>query len=786
MKSYLDLVPILSKVHRRQSRMSVFCIALSVFLVTAIFGMADMFIRSQILQSKQEHGDWHIAVSHIDSADAALIAARPDIEVISPYNVLNYRGEQGLTLEGNDVAICGSNEEFLTKIYCGMILEGRFPQSAQEAIVTENAGQMLGLSIGDSVAVKAPDETEWQFVVSGFMKNTSNILHMDSYGMFLSTEGYRALCQAVTGNEPADDNTMYVVRFAKTGNIQKKIADIKEQCGLTEEQVSENGNLLGLLGQSMNSFMMQIYTAAGILFVLVLLAGVLMIAGSLNSNVAQRTEFFGLMRCIGATPGQVMRFVTREALGWCRAAIPAGVVSGAVVVWVLCAVLRCLSPEYFREMPVFGISAPGISAGIATGLLTVLIAARSPARKAGRVSPLAAISGHANELQPVRKAARTRYVRIETALGIHHAKAGRKNLILMTGSFALSIILFLSFSVTVELMHHALTPLRPWTADLSIISPDNSCSVDRALLDSLKENPAVKRAYGRMFAFDVPVKVNGIERKVDLISYEQSQLAWAGDYLLEGDTDTVLSERNTGLTVYEPQNEIRTGDVAEIDAGGQSEKIRITGMLSECPFDSAAGVGTVICSEDTFRQITGQSDYTVIDIQLAGSATDDDVYAIHQMTPSRYVFADERMGNRSVRGTYYCFWLFVCGFLVLIALIAIFNVINSIAMSAAARTKQYGIFRAVGLSQRQLSKMLLSEACTYAVSGSIVGIAVGLACNKLLFDMLITFRWGEPWMIPYRELGTILLVMYISVAAAVYAPAKRLREMSIVKTISAQ
>ena len=56
MKHYLDLVPISVKIHRKQSRMSIFCIVLAVFLVTTIFGMADMFVRSQILQTQQETG----------------------------------------------------------------------------------------------------------------------------------------------------------------------------------------------------------------------------------------------------------------------------------------------------------------------------------------------------------------------------------------------------------------------------------------------------------------------------------------------------------------------------------------------------------------------------------------------------------------------------------------------------------------------------------------------------------------------------------------------------------
>lgn len=47
MKSYLGLVPQYEKVHRKNNRISVLCIVLSVLLVTAIFSMADMAIRAQ-------------------------------------------------------------------------------------------------------------------------------------------------------------------------------------------------------------------------------------------------------------------------------------------------------------------------------------------------------------------------------------------------------------------------------------------------------------------------------------------------------------------------------------------------------------------------------------------------------------------------------------------------------------------------------------------------------------------------------------------------------------------
>lgn len=786
MKSYLDLVPISAKVHKRQNRMSVFCIVLAVFLVTAIFGMADMFIRSQIMQARIEDGNWHAAVKNISEEQAKLISARPEITASSWYGILNYRGDQGYTLSGKNVAIFGSDKDWITEMQTEAIQDGAFPQKDNEAMVTENAKTMLGLQIGDQISVATPDETSLKFTISGFMKNYSKTMKEDSYAVCLTTKEFRSIYPGAANGEPADYNSLFYVQFSTHNNIQNTIADMKSQLGLSDKQVSENTKLLGLLGQSGNSFMLQIYGSAAVLFLLVLLAGIMMIASSLNSNVAQRTEFFGMMRCIGATPKQVMRFVRKEAFGWCKFAIPLGISTGTVVIWILCALLRSLSPEYFTGMPALVISLPSIIAGICVGNLTVLLAARSPAKRAASVSPLAAVSGNANSLQPVRKATNTTFFKIDTALGFHHAKASKKNFVLMAGSFSLSIILFLAFSVTIDFMHHTLTPLKPWTPDLSIISTDNTGSISSTLLEKFQENPAIKRAYGRMFAYDVPVTVNGEEKKVDLISYEKNQFEWAKDYLLEGSLDTVQNENNTGLIVFEQQSTVKVGDTVTLHTENHSANIKIVGSLSSSPFNNAPDVGTIICSEYAFRHLTGQTDYTIIDLQLSKNATEADIDEIHKLVGTEVIFSDERSGNRSVIGTYYSFGLFIYGFMALIALITIFNIVNSLAMSVSSRMKQYGAFRAIGLSNRQLIKMIIAEASTYAITGSICGSVVGLMLNKFLYARLVTFHWGEQWSIPFAEITIIITIVLLSVVLAVRGPVKRIREMSIVDTISAQ
>ena len=119
-------------------------------------------------------------------------------------------------------------------------------------------------------------------------------------------------------------------------------------------------------------------------------------------------------------------------------------------------------------------------------------------------------------------------------------------------------------------------------------------------------------------------------------------------------------------------------------------------------------------------------------------------------------------------------------------LITVFNIINSIAMSVSSRSKQYGSFRAIGLSTGQLRKMIVAEAFTYTIIGGIVGTILGLLSNKVLFEMLISYKWGDTWTIPLKELGIILLIVVLSAIVAVYGPIKRIHNMSIVDTISAQ
>lgn len=122
----------------------------------------------------------------------------------------------------------------------------------------------------------------------------------------------------------------------------------------------------------------------------------------------------------------------------------------------------------------------------------------------------------------------------------------------------------------------------------------------------------------------------------------------------------------------------------------------------------------------------------------------------------------------------------------IIALITIFNVINSIAMSVSARMRQYGVYRALGLSERQLGRMLASEAAAYTVLGGALGTLFGLVCHYLLFTSLITEIWGTAWTLPWQALLFILTVMAATCIVAVRRPLRWFRARPIIDTLAAE
>ena len=764
LRGYLELIPAQSRVNRRQSRMTRLCIFLAVFLIAAIFGMADMEVRSQLTMTRERVGSWHAAFAALTDEEVREAAGRADVRRVSRYAVTNYELNLGITLEGTETAVCGFDETLPLLMPAAGATEGRLPQSADEVVVTRGMRQRLGLSLGDTIAVRLPETGAGQAAettsgdagqaaettsgdagqqaettsgdartltlrICGFTGDTSMLTNQDAFGIFLSMDGYRRHFSSFSRRI---DEVLYV-EFAPGVPVQRAIAQIQEAYGVPDGDLGRNEQLLGLTLQSADSYFGKMYLTALVLAGLVMTAAVLMIAGSMQTSVANRTEFFGMLRCIGASGRQIRRYVRREALYWCVRAIPAALLAATALVWALCAVLRGVSQEYFAALPQWAVSWPGMAAGAGLGLLTVLWSAQSPARRAGAVSPLAAMRSESGagisggRVKKVRGAERERpadrqrraqarllrgRLPVELSLGLRHALENRRTFWLMTLSFAFSILLFLSFSTLLPFMNRALRPLLPDAPDFVIERQESAPLLPPEFAETIAARPEVKRVF-------------------------------------------VTTEDGT-------KTELRREAAVQETADGQKQ------------------LGGKAVGDEQARGKADVRGYACLDIQFYRTATDVDVAEIRETAermmreqaksaPAELLrFSDKRLSNQETKSMYLTFAVCMYGFLSLIALICVCSIVNSVQMSAAARRREYGAMRAIGTSARQLRAMIGAEAAAYGFCGTALGLAVGLPLHRFLFGWLVTSRWGDAWQPPMGATAVILAAVAAAVMLAVF------------------
>ncbi len=770
MRSYLSLAGISAKAHRKSSRVTQLCIMIAVVLVISVFSMVDFEYMHMTEKLVRDHGNWHIALNHVPKEEAESVWNEADVKAACWYDTFNYRLDQPICLDGRPICIIGTEESFFTDFWKDMLTEGRFPQNGSEALLNQNAENILGCRVGDAVVIQTP-AGEYSYTVCGFVSDTSYSLARDA---LIAVLDYTEMGRMAEANGQARE-MQYYIQFKQSLSIKKTIANLKASHGWTDENVAENAALLGIMGMSTDNYIVGLYGVAAILVVIVVLAGIMMISGSLNAGVAQRTEYYGMLRCIGAGKRQVKRLVRREALHWLLLAIPAGAVISTLICWVICAVLAYGIGGEWAGMPVGRISWIGIGIGVLVGTITVILAAAAPAKRAAAVSPIAAVSGSGDGQNAGM--AKLGKAPVPIALGVYHVFAKKKNLILMTASFALSIILFLTFSVMITWIENALTTNKPYSPDISLYYSDYSAGLGSDLADDLRGIAGVKHVYARMHRL---TEVENCEKanKIDLISYDEIQFAWARADLLRGDIEAAANETGKVIIAFEKGTAFELGDTMDVNG----KTLTVAALLSDSPF-SAGSNPTVICSEETFSEIFGACNYSVIDLQLKKGYGDETVADIRSIVDDKVILSDRREGNTETNSTYLAFSVLVYGFLAMVAMITVFHIINSISMSVIARQRQYGMMRAIGMDSSQLRQMITAESLGYGISGCLVGCAAGLPLHAWFYRATISNYWGIAWQIPWPQLLIIIGVVLCSAFVAARGPVRRIMSRPVTEAV---
>jgi len=123
--------------------------------------------------------------------------------------------------------------------------------------------------------------------------------------------------------------------------------------------------------------------------------------------------------------------------------------------------------------------------------------------------------------------------------------------------------------------------------------------------------------------------------------------------------------------------------------------------------------------------------------------------------------------------------------LALTVIIAILGIINTMALSVFERTREIGLLRAVGLSRRQLRRMITLESVETSVFGSILGAVLGLAIGIVVQRGLVN-QGLEKLSIPWLQIVLVVVGAAIAGVLAAILPAWRAVRLDVLRAISTE
>ncbi len=218
-----------------------------------------------------------------------------------------------------------------------------------------------------------------------------------------------------------------------------------------------NDNVLRFMGISDNNlFNMFLYSVGGVVLAIIMLGSIFLIYNSFNMSLNERTHQFGILSSVGATAKQLRNSVLFEGICIGVIGIPIGVVIGIVSIGLVISVIaKNFANILYVNVPLtLTLSIPAIVVAAVVSMVTILISAYIPARKAAN-TPVMECIRQTNEVKIESKSVKTSKLTqqiygLEGVLAMKNFKRNKKRYRSIVLSLVLSIVLFISTSALVK------------------------------------------------------------------------------------------------------------------------------------------------------------------------------------------------------------------------------------------------------------------------------------------------------------------------------------------------
>ncbi|HFL3511503.1 TPA: ABC transporter permease [Clostridioides difficile] len=721
----------IAKSNLKQNKSKSILIIITIILSTLMLSSIGIYIVDAGAYQKENtikySGNYQGILANVDEKQADILSNHADVELTGKMNGI---GVEKLEDDSN-ISLAYMNEDAL-KLNSFEFIKGKLPSKENEIVLDSGALKALGYKnkdLGEKIKISYDDykidkKIEKEFIISGILK-TSEISEAGKYYYAIISESY----MRNTRDMSQEDFNIYV-KFNDKSNLsieqaKEKLDKIANDIGLDTINTAVNENYINALKPEMETIMGGVFVG-----LVIVLSSILVIYNIFYISIVTKVQEFGKLRAIGATKKQIKNIVFKEGFILAGIAIPIGIILGYVLANIII--------KSFMDIDVKSSRLPVILSVVVISFISVVLSLLKPMKVASKVSIVDAVRYTGNKIS--NKSKRKGYKNINLKRLSHaNLERNKKRTYMTLASLILSGTIFITVSTALEsfdaekmarehfpydievrLSGYEMNSDKNPKDNLNILQMDNPLSKD--FFNQIKNMEGIKRIESAR-SVKIGMEDYDVEFKYDLLqSINENDVKSLNKNIIDGKIN--LERLQTGdeivITHVDTAKEmgVKAGDKIRLTLYDGDKKIKKEFKVQAI----AMGVPSFGIGKDFIDRTLKYDSTSSLGIYTEEGKYQEIKDSIKKIAKNNGFLETDFIDSRIESNKATISFIKIMGYTLtgIIGVIGFMNLVNTMITSIVTRKKELGMLQAIGLTNKQLVKMLNSEAMYYT-SGMMIG-----------------------------------------------------------------
>ncbi|MEG2412842.1 MAG: FtsX-like permease family protein [Clostridium sp.] len=730
------------KTNKSKSVLIVITIMLTTILLTSVGITCANWAEMNMEVTIERSGSYHAIYKRTTVDDLKVMENNIDLE---QFGVMRTVGDAEYEENNLSLTYTDENNKVMSNI---KFIEGNMPTKVDEIAIQDGYLKLLGLDakVGEKIKIEYESRlTEElkikEFTVSGLMETSDLNAENKRYAAIISEE---FLAKEESSKDMEFNAYVRVAGEDKLSGkeIEAKAKSIAEDIGINEYEVKLNEDYINATKPDT-----AVLGGGLAVVIIVILSSVLVIYSIFYVSIITKVQEYGKLRAVGAAKKQIKGIILREGMVLASIAIPLGLVIGYFIGNVV--IKKLLLMDGYN---VGGFNLPIMVSVLMISYLTVFASLIKPMKIASKVSPVEAMRYNGEE--DSRRKDRKGYVDINLKrLTYANLSRNKKRTVITLASLALSGILFITMSTIMSSMDAEHMAREHMLGDFKLSLANYTYGDDEVLLTDyniIQENNPLGNEF-REELIKIPgvegIKTSGsswVDHKLpsgekernDLGGFGEADLKKLEENLIEGEINYESLKDGDGVIYTYPSYAEESG----IKVG---EKINLTIYDGSKTFEKEfvveamcyVGGSAFIVPNNVMDELIKTDITSAVDILVDKDSIDSIEKNLKSIADGNAFIELTTLSGDIEMYEDMLALMKILGYslVIIIGAIGFMNLINTMITSIITRKRELGMLQAIGLSNKQLVKMLQIEGLFYTLGTLFITLTLGNVFGYIAF-----------------------------------------------------